>query len=65
MKSNKLKQAYYERKCYEKKLEINFYSVRGKNNCIHVKQATCGNIFQLSIQLNAINSTQNVTSCNK
>ena len=37
IRSNKLKQAYYERKYYKNKLEISFYSVKGKNNHIHVK----------------------------
>ena len=44
-KSNNLKQAYYERKCYEKKLATNFYKVKGRNNNIHVKEAPCGVIF--------------------
>ena len=42
---NKLKQAYHERKCYEKKLATSFYKVKGKNNHIHVKEALCGDIF--------------------
>ena len=63
--SNKLNQAYYERKCYEKKLATSFYKVKGRNDCTHVKEAPYSAIFQLSMQLNAIMSTQNVASCNK
>ena len=43
--SNKLRQAYFKRKCYEKKLATSFYKVKGRNNCIHVKEAPCGAIF--------------------
>ena len=63
--SNKLKQAYYERKCYEKKHATSFYKVKDRNNHIHVKEAPCSTIFQLSMQLNATMSIQHVTSCNK